>query len=446
MVIDDAELAAAIQRRRGQWSAQFGGTLSVETADASALESTSPPAADVIVYLSRHLGPLATRGAIVPLRSNMLSGEPYRPAELFPLVARPMAAWGERPMAFALGSPVLVLIYRADLLAALDRQPPRTWSEYASLVDELGQQTATDAASEALPDDWQAAIEPVAPGWAGITLLARAAAYAKHPHDYATLFDAQTMEPRIDGPPFVRALRELAESNRGDVATKRYDPHEARRAVYEGRAALAWGWPTAADDAGGEAIGQVRFAELPGAEQVYRQGLNQWEPRPENRRRVTLLGVAGRLASVSAASRNAASAMNLAAWLSAGDVQHPPSAASRETTLYRQPHLPQIDPWLPQGISPEAADGYANVVREALSRDDWMAVPRIPGAERYMTALDKAVIDVLDGNASPEMSLAAAKQQWLAITEELGVQRQRAAYARSLGLEPIGGRLDSPPE
>ena len=52
-------------------------------------------------------------------------------------------------------------------------------------------------------------LEPLAPGWAGNVLLARAAAYAKHRDYYSTLFDKDSLEPRIATEPFVRALTEL---------------------------------------------------------------------------------------------------------------------------------------------------------------------------------------------------------------------------------------------
>ena len=56
---------------------------------------------------------------------------------------------------------------------------------------------------------WCGTIEPLAPGWAGLVLLARAAPYAKHRDNYSALFDIETMEPLVAGPPFVQALEEL---------------------------------------------------------------------------------------------------------------------------------------------------------------------------------------------------------------------------------------------
>ena len=44
-------------------------------------------------------------------------------------------------------------------------------------------------------------------GWH--VLLARAACYAAHRDNYSTLFNIATMQPLIDGPPFVQALEEL---------------------------------------------------------------------------------------------------------------------------------------------------------------------------------------------------------------------------------------------
>ena len=68
-------------------------------------------------------------------------------------------------------------------------------------------QSGSAAASDERP--FSGVLEPLGPGWAGVVLLARAASYAKHPDNYSTLFDINTMEPLIAGEPFVRALEEL---------------------------------------------------------------------------------------------------------------------------------------------------------------------------------------------------------------------------------------------
>ncbi len=114
-------------------------------------------------------------------------------------------AWGEQTYAVPLGSPVFVCFYRPDVFEKLGRKPPQTWIDYQRLVNffvEGDKSNASSKAPQSLPVEY-GTLEPLAPGWAGNVLLARAAAYAKHRDYYSTLFDKESLEPRITAEPFV---------------------------------------------------------------------------------------------------------------------------------------------------------------------------------------------------------------------------------------------------
>ena len=112
----------------------------------------------------------------------------------------------------------------------LGRKPPQTWNEYRDLAGLLAAEKPEGVQT------WSGAIEPLSPGWAGLTLLARVAPAAKHRSNYSTLFNIETMEPLIAGPPFVEALESLVAAAKfaGDDPL-RFDPAEARRAFWRGR-------------------------------------------------------------------------------------------------------------------------------------------------------------------------------------------------------------------
>ncbi len=451
LVIDDPALAEAIERRRGEWNAISGGTIEVRRADAGELSSvgTAAPAgkldADVIVFPSPWLGPLAESGRIIPVRNSIISSDVFAASDVFPLVRKVETVWGGRTMAVPLGSPVLVLAYRADLLRELGQSPPVTWDQYDRLVARLADRfksetAATDSAGPAL-----ATAEPLAAGWAGLSLLARAAAYAANPQRYSTLFDGETMAAQIARPPFVRALREMVaeiqSSGEGAQRSLSLDPAGAWKALQSGGAAMAITWPSAARDLArsNEPRGEldIALAELPGAIEVYRSEFDRWEPRPENRRRVTLLGISGRMAAVTQYSHNATSALHYVAWLSGGDSRQPPSAASPGTTLFRRSHIENTRPWTGADISPAAASDYALAVEAAMSREDWIAAPRIPGGSEYLSALDRAVRQAVTGALSPEDALREAAAAWDEITEKHGKDGQQRAYLHNLNLSEI---------
>jgi ABC-type glycerol-3-phosphate transport system substrate-binding protein len=99
-------------------------------------------------------------------------------------------------------------------------------------------------------------------------LLARAAAYAKHRDNYSALFNIETMEPLVAGPPFVQALEELvATAKSGPADPFHYDPSKARAAFWRGECGIMLSWPTAADQGrrekgeGGSGKGAGRFSD-----------------------------------------------------------------------------------------------------------------------------------------------------------------------------------------
>ena len=145
------------------------------------------------------------------------------------------AAWAGKIYGLPFGSPVLTIYYRADLLKKLNRTPPKTWTEYQEIAQLLA------AEKKSTPESpWYGTLEPLAPGWAGVMLLARAAPYAKHRDNYSTWFDVKTMEPLIADPPMVQALTELVEAAKTNSAESlKCDPAAVRRAFWA-KANAAW--------------------------------------------------------------------------------------------------------------------------------------------------------------------------------------------------------------
>ncbi|HID21205.1 MAG TPA: hypothetical protein EYP14_02245 [Planctomycetaceae bacterium] len=98
--------------------------------------------------------------------------------------------------------------------------------------------------------------------------------------------------------------------------------------------------------------------------------------------------------------------------------------------------MPQAQLWMDESFDAAAAEQYAELVREVLRRGLWLSSVRIPGRARYLAALDEAVHRAVRDGASPGDCLRAAAGQWRQLTTELGLEAQRAAYWRSLGMEP----------
>lgn len=419
-VVDDPALASALERLRGEWSMRTGGDFQVRRLSQKDFEGPGPMSADAAICGSHLLGPAAEQSRCAPLKAEDA-------ADVFELVRVRTIAWGGQVCAVPFGSPLLVCYCRADLLEKLGRRPPTTWRQYQELAQLMAERKELEAA----------VAEPLGPGWAGLVLLARAASYAKHRENYSALFQIDTMEPLVSGPPFQRALEELVAAARLGLKEQiQWGADDVRRAFWQGRCGLALCWPTAAAGVNAAPGVQVAFAELPGSKQVFNVGRQSWDTRPDDEAlHVPLLGVAGRIGLVSAASARAPAATQLLVWLSTLQPDAPPSAASPWTTLYRQRQLASPRAWVEKPAQ-AAASQYAAVVHQTLSRSDSLFALRIPGHEEYLAALDKAVQQAVGEKRPVAEVLAAAAAEWKEITQRLGRNNQRTAYLRSLGLEP----------
>jgi len=440
IVVDDPPMAAAIERLRAEWKARTGATLAIVQLTLDELLSAKclPAGADAVIYPSGQVGLLVQRGWIMPLPAEYATNRELAWSDTFELLQVAETRWGQIPYAVPFGSTVLTCYYRTDLFDRFRKRPPITWQEYQVLAEFFAKRENLSGVE--IPDAWSATVEPLASGWAGRVLLARAAAYAKHRDHYSTLFKIDTMQPLVAGAPFVRALEELvAAAKLSPEKRLELDPGGARQAFLAGRAAMALAVPghsTGDSPSENANMRPLGFAELPGAQQVYNIASGNWENRKsEENTRVPLLCFAGRLGSVAKETKQADAALRLLAWLSGREWGAAVSSASAATTLYRRSQLRAPRPWLDTQTDQQASTQYAEMVRDALSRQTYLFALRIPGEEKYLAALDAAVHAAVRGEKSPADALSAAAEEWAKITDELGLDTQRSAYRSSVGLE-----------
>ncbi|WP_145288111.1 hypothetical protein [Pirellulimonas nuda] len=379
--MNDAPLAQAIERLRGEWRAASGGELDVFVAQDL---TQAAAGSDVVVFASRYLGELCCARLLRPIRAGVLESEDLALHDVAPLARQHEIRYGGVTMALPLGCPTPLLAYAGEA-------PPDMWG----------------------PQDGVAS--PLEGPQAAYALLVRAACYASHPSREAMLFDPDSMAPRLTEQPFVRALEELA-----SVAGQKKDPAAGASRV---------AWPDRTSKPGG--IGREgEVSLLPGAGAVYNAISDAWEAT-ESPRRVTLLASSGRLAGVTAASRNAASAFRLVEWLAGRENARQLATASPGVAASRTSLRRLSDPWLgPDGPSGSA---FSSELNDALAQPGYVTTPRIIGVDRYLEALAAAVRSAARDGAPPAQALQDAAAAWEALTEEAGRDLQRRAYRADLG-------------
>jgi len=428
LVVDDRPLANTIRR---EWTARSGSPIDVSEATTADLLSRARLQADVIVYPAGLLGELASVGRVVPLSLQVQSHEQVARADIPVTLWQGEIRWGEQVVALPLGSPQFCLFYRRDILDKLGIEPPLTWLEYQRAVEQIRQRRDVDSML-------LANVEPLASGWAGQLLLARAAAYVRHPNNYSALFRIGTLEPLIAGPPFVRALDELKSSSGGErELLSSLTPAKTLELFLRGRAIFAISWPQRIDLPEGSpelAADKIGVAPLPGAEQVYDVEQDEWQQRSlPGVTHVPLLGIAGRLGSVTSEARQTKAAVDVLVMLTGGQWSGSIASGSNHTAPFRSSH--NVGSWVDKSLS-KSSGLLSKVLKQSQSAPRWIHSPRLPGRSRYLAALDSAVTDVLVNDTAADAALGKAAHEWQIITQDIGIERQKKAHQQSLGLEP----------
>ena len=414
-VVDDSALVASLGRFSGEWNAQTGSKLNVTETSAATLATADKIDADAVIYPPVEMGTLVERKLIRTLNRNWLANDPLQVGDLLQPLESLEFNWNAEPYAVPLGSPAFVLMYRSDLFELYGKQPPRAWEEYQQLVDffqsavQLRKQAAakqSHSSSPELAEPWSATLEPLADGWASRLLLARAAAYAKHRDYVSVLFDRETMEPSIAGPPFVRALAELtAAAKASHENIKPLTPEEAFGQFLAGHAAMAITWPSVAAEiqsttGKNDSKISIAFAAIPGSTTAYNPRRGDWEPRREDDEiSIPLRMISGRVGSVSRGTDSAEAAFRLLVWLSGNKLSSDILPASSATTMFRHSQLDDPRPWIGPTITPTAANEYGQALIASLRQPEFITVPRIPGESEYMAALDDAVRAAIAGQS-----------------------------------------------
>jgi hypothetical protein len=178
--------------------------------------------------------------------------------------------------------------------------------------------------------------------WPGAALLARVETGVIGADREAELFDPKTMKPRIAELPFVAALNELSADH---------------------------------DRGGAKALS-----------------------------RVPVLGVGDRMAAVTSASRNAAGAFKLLAWLASSDISSQFARAGNGTMPVRV-SMASSSSWYDQKMTASERNDLGKLLQQTLGGRQCLVVLRIPGVDEYLEALDDAVKSVAFDRVDPQTAL-----------------------------------------
>ena len=416
-VVNDQLLVSELKKLRGEWSEISGGELEVQLLPDDLNFEDNAPEIDLVIFPTRLLGTLYQSSWLRPLRKSVLGSAEFDATDLLPVVRNGLIRYGGETMAAPLSVSLPLLCYRTDII----QQSPPDWA----IFDEQ----ALRLAEEALPVATEGEM------WAAYLLLVRAAPMAVHRNRSGVLFDPDTMRPRITEAPFVRALNDLFAIR--TAIQKDKETTNTYLSLCKGEAGFGIFSPRALNtEQEGSAeltkMDALSWSELPGTTEVYNDTLGDWEPSSFDVDRVPLLGTGGKLVCVTTSSRNTAGAFRLLTWISSPDI-------SAQLVGVGQGELPVRRSSLSRGLRGKGwpanqAAQIASSTEDALSRTNILLLPRIPGIDDYLQALQQEVELTLAGGKSPAEALQETLQAWEAITDQRGRDSQRQAYLAHLNL------------
>jgi multiple sugar transport system substrate-binding protein len=216
------------------------------------------------------------------------------------------------------------------------------------------------------------------------------------------------MNPQINDAAGVKALQMMTvEKTYSPPDVMSYGYEELRDAFLAGKTAMIVQWGDVGKKANDPSVSKIR-------------GKVGFSTVPQGRTYMPY----SRVMAVATGSGNPAAAYAVAAYMTSPQVsdRYVADPATGED-IFR---FSQLNPSLYTTIPPNQRAAYVDAARANLQHG--FPELNIPGAPRYLDALDLAVNKALTGQASPAAALNAAAAQWKQITQQEGTQQQKAYY------------------
>ena len=317
--------------------------------------------------------------------------------------------------------------------------PPDTWAQYRDIAEFFTGRPQPDG--RPLYGTAEAFARGGQQFW---TLFSRTSAYTNHPdHPGAQFFDPDTMRAQVNNPGWLRAVEEYVEILAfSPPSALDFGIVEARDAFISGQTAMALDWgdtaQIAADSERSAVSGRVGYFVLPGAKQVWNGRVWQWDEM-SSVHKAPFLAFGGWIAGVPKNSRNPEAAWDYITWFSSPENSlHDVVTSGTGINPYRFTHFTNIDAWTEAFTMPSASE-YLDVVRSSLDSPNVALDLRLPGFYRYTEALEQELSGILRGESGSEEAMDRVAQAWERITDDLGRDRQLAAYRAAMSLPEVPG-------
>ena len=385
--------------------------------------------ADVVPYLQ-------------PIPGEMLDSPEYR--DVLPHYKR-IASWGDTPYMVPIDGDRNYLQYRRDLLndpefrAAFRKQTgkelriPRTWPELQEIARFFqGRKTADGKEISGMAE------VTVSDALLGNYFIKRAAPYAKDPRVRGGFyFDLKTMEPLINTPGWVEALKDFIAAQdlypKGGQTMSFFDTIDT---FGHGNVVFTDSWDDPfieAMEPGNPVRNKVSATLSPGSRKVWNRKTGKWDSFP-NVNYAPYIAY-GWTSGVAKSSKHKQAAFDfLGFYANRKNHQTDLHIGRYGMNPFRRSDL-DVNVWTGAGWDPEVARSYVGMLDQQSKSTNRVLDLRIYRGQEYVYLLSVGVYRAITGRESPQSALDEVAQRWKQLTENIGTDKQREAYRNVVRFE-----------
>ena len=266
--------------------------------------------------------------------------------------------------------------------------------------------------------------------------LQYAAPYVKHP-DYigdGIYFDFDTMKPLINSAGFIEALNDFVEMININPSEEKIGLSDQIKEFGNGNSVFCTSWDDPFVEAmqeNSEIRNKVAAEILPGSKKVWNITEKRWDEFTDVNYAPYIAW--GWTSAVSRVSENKMIAFDYLGFFS-NEVNHKSDLVIGRYGVnpYRVSDL-DMDFWVNHaGWNFDVASSYVETINKISQHQNRVIDLRIHNSQLYMNSLAVGISRVLEGRSTAEEALNVVYEEWETITENVGVEKQRKAYKKSL--------------
>ena len=454
LTFNGPQVAEPLQRRAPDWEQLTGGHVNIVAVgfqtiyDKALLDaSTGTNSFDGYVFDPQWMGDFVGPGYLLDLTDREKNDPQLNQQDIVPFFRDYNSVYNGKNYTIPLDGDFHMVYYRSDLLAKDGLKPPATWDDYLTIAAKYNGQ---DLNGDGQPDYGSCiAKKKGAQSYWWIISLA-AGLLQSQGTSQGAFFDTTNMNPLFGkNDAMTLALQTYAKTaTYGPPDELNMDVGGSRGLFTTGRCALTMDWGDIGTLAPGTYAQDKTGATItPGWKQVLDRATGKLVPCDATTCPNAVDGVnyapfgsfggwSGAINAKSPAAQQDA-AYDFLSYMSA------PAQSAVDVTLgktgfnpYRTSQFTNTAPWLAAGLSQAATDNYLGAIKTSLENKNFVLDLRIPQTKQYeQDVLDTAIAQYLAKELDEAGTEQAIADGWNAITDQVGKDKQLAAYVASLGIK-----------